>query len=77
MENPFNFYTSKGHYSVFMMKTPIECVLYLHIVETKDLEEEQLLNALIANFHSALDVKYVLSDQIMWSVFIHPLITRC
>jgi len=43
------------------------------IMETKDLEEEQLLNALVANFHSALDVKYALSDEIMWSVFIHPL----
>lgn len=43
------------------------------IAETKELEEEQLLNALVANFHSALDVKYALSDEIMWSVFIHPL----
>ena len=43
------------------------------IIETKGLEEEQLLNALVANFHSALDVKYALSDEIMWSVFIHPL----
>ncbi len=43
------------------------------IIETKDLEEEQLLNALVANFHSALDVKYALSDEVMWSVFIHPL----
>lgn len=43
------------------------------IMETKDLEEEQLLNALVANFHSALDVKYALSDEVMWSVFIHPL----
>lgn len=43
------------------------------IVETKDLEEEQLLNMLVANFHSALDVKYALSDEVIWSVFIHPL----
>ena len=43
------------------------------IIETKDLEEEQLLNALVANFHSALDIKYALSDEVMWSVFIHPL----
>lgn len=43
------------------------------IIETINLEEEQLLNALVANFHSALDVKYALSDEIMWSVFIHPL----
>jgi len=43
------------------------------IVETKDLEEKHLLNALVANFHSALDVKYALSDEVMWAVFIHPL----
>ncbi|TMM55870.1 hypothetical protein FEE95_14560 [Maribacter algarum] len=43
------------------------------IVETKDLKEEQLLNMLVANFHSALDVKYALSDEVIWSVFIHPL----
>lgn len=43
------------------------------IMETKNLEEEQLLNALVANFHSVLDVKYALSDEVMWSVFIHPL----
>jgi hypothetical protein len=43
------------------------------IIETKNLEEEQLLNMLVANFHSALDVKYALSDEIIWSVFIHPL----
>ncbi len=35
------------------------------IIATKDLEEEQLLNMLVANFHSALDVKYALSDEII------------
>ncbi len=43
------------------------------IVALEKLEEEQLLNSLVANFHSALDVKYALSDEIVWSVFIHPL----
>ncbi|NAS12108.1 hypothetical protein GTQ38_08860 [Flavobacteriaceae bacterium R33] len=43
------------------------------IVEREQLEEDQLLNALVANFHSALDVKYALSDEIIWSVFTHPL----
>ncbi|NHF59774.1 hypothetical protein FK220_010515 [Flavobacteriaceae bacterium TP-CH-4] len=43
------------------------------IVEREQLGEEELLNALVANFHSALDVKYALSDEIIWSVFIHPL----
>lgn len=43
------------------------------IVERKNIDEEQLLNAMVANFHSALDVKYALSDEIIWAVFIHPL----
>ena len=43
------------------------------IVEREKLGEEQLLNALVANFHSALDVKYALSDEIIWSVYTHPL----
>ena len=43
------------------------------IIEKYRLGEEELLNALVANFHTALDVKYALSDEIIWSVFIHPL----
>ena len=43
------------------------------IIEREKLEEEQLLNAMVANYHSALDVKYALSDEIIWSVFAHPL----
>lgn len=43
------------------------------IVEREKIGEEELLNALVANFHSALDVKYALSDEVIWSVFIHPL----
>lgn len=35
----------------------------------KDLKEA----ALIANFHTALDVKYAISDDVLWCVFIHPL----
>lgn len=43
------------------------------IVERDKVEEKELLNALVANYHSALDVKYALSDEIIWSVFAHPL----
>ena len=28
---------------------------------------------MVANFHSVLDVKYALSDEIIWSVYAHPL----
>ncbi|MEP3210724.1 MAG: hypothetical protein ABJN95_16095 [Maribacter sp.] len=74
---------TNGNTIQFMYKErPLICVydenanrmrIITPIVETKDLEEEQLLNMLVANFHSALDVKYALSDEVIWSVFIHPL----
>ena len=43
------------------------------IVKRAELTEDDLLNTLVANFHSALDVKYALSDEIIWSVYTHPL----
>lgn len=43
------------------------------IAEAKQIDEKLKSAALIANFHSALDVKYAISDDILWSVFIHPL----
>lgn len=74
---------TNGNTIQFMYKErPLICVydenanrmrIITPIVETKELEEEQLLNMLVANFHSALDVKYALSDEVIWSVFIHPL----
>lgn len=43
------------------------------IIEVSRLDEDLLLDCLTANFHSALDVKYAISDNILWSVYIHPL----
>lgn len=43
------------------------------IVKREKLEEGDILNALVSNFHSVLDVKYALSDEIIWSVYSHPL----
>lgn len=43
------------------------------IVEVEKLDERILLDCLAANFHSALDVKYAISNDIMWSIFVHPL----
>ncbi|NKI31946.1 hypothetical protein [Croceivirga thetidis] len=43
------------------------------IAELKDVQEGEILNAMVANFHTALDVKYALSEEIIWSVFAHPL----
>jgi len=38
-----------------------------------DLDGDMLKKAMEANFHSALDIKYCVSEEIMWSAFIHPL----
>ncbi len=43
------------------------------IVDVDQLSKDVLLDCLAANFHSALDVKYALSNDIIWSVYIHPL----
>lgn len=43
------------------------------ISKIEDLLVEQVLASLAANFHTALDVKYAISEGVMWSVFIHPL----
>ncbi|MFT5893080.1 MAG: hypothetical protein ACI9Y7_003199 [Dokdonia sp.] len=43
------------------------------IIEVSRLDEDLLLDCLTANFHSALDVKYAISDNVLWSVYIHPL----
>lgn len=43
------------------------------ITLVKDLDKAILRKALEANFHTALDVKYAISEDRVWSVFIHPL----
>lgn len=43
------------------------------IAPSDKLTETLKTAALTANFHTALDVKYAISDEILWSVFIHPL----
>jgi hypothetical protein len=43
------------------------------IVEASKLDEGLLLDCLTANFYSALDVKYAISNGLLWSVYVHPL----
>lgn len=43
------------------------------ITDIDRLNEELKTASLMANFHTALDVKYAISDNVLWSVFIHPL----
>ncbi|MCI5054649.1 MAG: YbjN domain-containing protein [Flavobacteriales bacterium] len=43
------------------------------IAQEKDLEDKHYKESLKANFHTALDVKYAISEGYMWSIFVHPL----
>jgi hypothetical protein len=43
------------------------------IIEVKDLKKKQLEDAMSANFDKVLDAKYAIANDIVWSVFAHPL----
>jgi hypothetical protein len=43
------------------------------ITEVKNVDDAMLLTVLEANFHSTLDARYAVSNDIVWSAFIHPL----
>lgn len=71
-----------GQWSFFIDEIPLFCVtaeeanrmrIISPVTESDRLDEEMKTNALLANFHTALDVKYAISDGILWSTFIHPL----
>lgn len=47
--------------------------IFTFVTEASELEGDQVKSMLKANFHSALDAKYALSDGFVISVFTHPL----
>jgi len=43
------------------------------IIELSEIDGEQLLLALAANYHTVLDARYALSDGVIYAAYIHPL----
>ena len=43
------------------------------VIEQKKLAYTDMLKLMEANFHTALDVKYAIAHDLLWSVYIHPL----
>jgi len=43
------------------------------VMEASQLTEELKTASLIANFHTALDIKYAITNNVLWSAYIHPL----
>ncbi|MBW1296597.1 hypothetical protein GBO31_13870 [Aquimarina litoralis] len=71
-----------GNWQFLYKETPMLCVtdeknnrmrIIAPITESSNLDKDLLLDSMTANFHSALDVKYAISNGILWSAYVHPL----
>ena len=49
--------------------------IIIPIVETDKLNENELYRIMQANFDTALDARYAIAKNVLWSAFIHPLST--
>lgn len=47
--------------------------IVIPITETSELTEKHLYRIMQANFDSALDARYAIAKEILWSAYIHPL----
>lgn len=72
----------KGNWQFIINGLPIICLtdetnnrmrFVTPIQHMDDVTEEQLQDCMEANFHTALDVRYAISDDILWVAYIHPL----
>jgi len=73
---------SNGMWEMQIKGMPMMCItqesanrmrIIAPVKEVKDVSDEEMAAAMEANFHSALDVRYAVSNDIMWVAFIHPL----
>ena len=71
-----------GYWQMMVRELPVLCVtdeahnrmrIITPIAEMKDVSEQELRKCMEANFHTALDVKYAISEDILWVAYIHPL----
>ena len=66
----------KGRTMVILTHTPLNRMrIVTPVVSEADLTEEQRQQLLVANFHTALDGRYALSNGTVFAVFLHPLST--
>ena len=73
---------SAGHWQLTLKNARIICLtdethnrmrFIAPIRETDEMDTAELTRCLEANFHTALDIKYAISDGVLWSSFMHPL----
>ena len=71
--NIFNFIIEDFNLTIIYDLNADRMRIVCPIARLKDITNEQIKLAMEANFHTVLDAKYAISDDIMWAVFIHPL----
>jgi len=49
--------------------------IIIPIIETEKLNQQYLVRLMQANFDSALDARYAIAKDLLWSAYIHPLST--
>lgn len=71
-----------GRWEIWVGETPLLCLtdefhnrmrIISPIKKVEEAGKEEILKCMEANFHTALDVKYAISDDVIWAAFIHPL----
>jgi len=71
-----------GRWEFFVEGVPMICItdeynnrmrIISAVKEEKDVTSEEIKAILQANFHSALDVRYAIAEDILWVAYIHPL----
>lgn len=72
----------RGAWQFIIKDVPMMCItdetnnrmrIISPIKKIEEVTDEEKESVLAANFHSALDVRYAVADDIMWVAFIHPL----
>ncbi len=76
------FLGNKGQWQFKVRNLPMYCLtdefhnrmrIISPIAKMGGVKNDQIIRCMEANFHSALDVKYAISNNVLWVAFIHPL----
>ena len=71
-----------GRWELQLADTPMFCLtdenhdrmrIIAPVKELAQATAQELADCLAANFHTALDVRYAIADDLIWVAFIHPL----
>lgn len=71
--NTISFEINGFYFTIVYDESADRMRIVVPIAKVSGLSQELLNKAMEANYHTALDARYAVSNGIMWSVFIHPL----